>query len=43
MNALNEQLLASKADVEKQIEDLEGIEDKYFALILIVKRFSNNL
>lgn len=30
MNALNEQLLASKADVEKQIEDLEGIEDKYF-------------
>ncbi|MGX7201522.1 type VII secretion protein EsaA [Enterococcus plantarum] len=30
MNALNEQLIASKADVEKQIADLEGIEDKYF-------------
>ncbi|MGX7149838.1 type VII secretion protein EsaA [Enterococcus ureasiticus] len=30
MNALNEQLVASKADVEKQIDELEGIEDKYF-------------
>ncbi|WP_207694347.1 hypothetical protein DOK67_0000933 [Enterococcus sp. DIV0212c] len=30
MNALNEQLIASKADVEKQIDELEGIEDKYF-------------
>ncbi|MEI5990492.1 type VII secretion protein EsaA [Enterococcus termitis] len=30
MNELNAQLIASKADVEKQIEELEGIEDKYF-------------
>ncbi|ALS36623.1 type VII secretion EsaA-like protein [Enterococcus rotai] len=30
MNALNEQLLASKADVEKQIEDLRAIENTYF-------------
>ncbi|MBO0470427.1 type VII secretion protein EsaA [Enterococcus sp. DIV0242_7C1] len=30
MNELNEQLLASKENVEKQITELEGIEDKYF-------------
>lgn len=30
MNELNNQLLASKADVEKQISELEGIQDKYF-------------
>lgn len=30
MNALNDQLIASKADVEKQITELEAIQDKYF-------------
>lgn len=30
MNELNEQLMASKAEVEKQINELEEIEEKYF-------------
>ncbi|WP_429951526.1 type VII secretion protein EsaA [Enterococcus sp. AZ101] len=30
MNALNEQLLASKADVEKQIDELTAIQNEYF-------------